>query len=112
MREPALLVLADGEVFEGEAAGAGAGPVATGELVFNTALSGYQEVLTDPSYAGQVVAFTYPHIGNYGTTSADDEARRPFCRGRGGAGPERGAEQLAVDRGPRALPRAPLGARP
>jgi len=81
-RAPALLVLADGEVFEGEALGAApADGVATGELVFNTVLSGYQEVITDPSYAGQVVAFTYPHIGNYGTTPADDEARRPFCRG-------------------------------
>jgi carbamoyl-phosphate synthase small subunit len=81
-REEALLVLADGTVFEGEAAGAlPALGVATGELVFNTALSGYQEVVTDPSYAGQVIAFTYPHIGNYGTTADDDEARRPFCRG-------------------------------
>jgi carbamoyl-phosphate synthase small subunit len=80
VREPALLVLADGEVFAGEAAGAEAA-VATGELVFNTALSGYQEVLTDPSYAGQVVAFTCPHIGNYGTNPDDDEARRPFARG-------------------------------
>jgi carbamoyl-phosphate synthase small subunit len=80
VREPALLVLADGEVFGGEAAGA-VRAVSTGEVVFNTALSGYQEVLTDPSYAGQVVAFTYPHIGNYGTTAADDEAGRPFCSG-------------------------------
>jgi carbamoyl-phosphate synthase small subunit len=79
-RPPALLVLADGEVFEGEGAGAPA-PVATGELVFNTALSGYQEVLTDPSYAGQVIAFTYPHIGNYGVNGDDDEAARPHCRG-------------------------------
>jgi len=79
-RRPALLVLADGEVFEGEAAGA-AREVSTGELVFNTALSGYQEVVTDPSYAGQVIAFTYPHIGNYGTNRADDEAPRPFCEG-------------------------------
>ncbi|HTZ10116.1 MAG TPA: glutamine-hydrolyzing carbamoyl-phosphate synthase small subunit [Acidimicrobiales bacterium] len=81
-RPPALLVLADGEVFEGEAVGAAPpGGVATGELVFNTVLSGYQEVLTDPSYAGQVVTFTYPHIGNYGVTGADDEAPRPWCRG-------------------------------
>ncbi|MDA8310402.1 MAG: glutamine-hydrolyzing carbamoyl-phosphate synthase small subunit [Actinomycetota bacterium] len=79
-REPALLVLADGEVFEGEAAGS-VQPVATGELVFNTALSGYQEVLTDPSYAGQVVAFTYPHIGNYGVNADDDESGRPRCCG-------------------------------
>jgi carbamoyl-phosphate synthase small subunit len=77
-----LLVLADGEVFEGDAIGASPpGGVATGELVFNTVLSGYQEVVTDPSYAGQVVAFTYPHIGNYGVTPADEEAPRPWCRG-------------------------------
>jgi len=83
-RPPALLVLADGAVFEGEAVGAAVadGPVvATGELVFNTCLSGYQEVLTDPSYAGQVIAFTYPHIGNYGVSPEDEEAGRPFCRG-------------------------------
>ena len=81
-RDEAWLVLADGEVFEGEAIGAVPdGGVATGELVFNTVLSGYQEVITDPSYAGQVIAFTYPHIGNYGVTPADDEARRPYCRG-------------------------------
>jgi carbamoyl-phosphate synthase small subunit len=76
----ALLVLADGEVFEGEPGGV-AEPVTTGELVFNTALSGYQEVITDPSYAGQVVAFTYPHIGNYGVNASDDESARPQCRG-------------------------------
>ncbi len=81
-RTEALLVLADGEVFEGEAAGAAPpGGVATGEVVFNTVLSGYQEVLTDPSYAGQIVAFTYPHIGNYGVTAADAESRRPASRG-------------------------------
>ena len=79
---PALLVLADGEVFEGEAVGApAAGGVTTGEVVFNTVMSGYQEVITDPSYAGQIIAFTYPHIGNYGVTGADDESARPFCRG-------------------------------
>ena len=96
-RGPALLVLADGEVFEGEAAGAaGEARIATGELVFNTALCGYQEVITDPSYAGQVIAFTYPHIGNYGTNAADDEARPAVLPGRGGARPDRRAEQLAV----------------
>ncbi|MCU1494487.1 MAG: carbamoyl-phosphate synthase, small subunit [Acidimicrobiaceae bacterium] len=82
-RPPALLVLADGTSFEGEAIGAlasGGARIATGELVFNTAMSGYQEIITDPSYAGQVVAFTSPHIGNYGVSAADDEARRPFCR--------------------------------
>jgi carbamoyl-phosphate synthase small subunit len=81
-RAPALLVLADGEVFEGEVAGAvPAGGIATGELVFNTSMSGYQEVLTDPSYAGQVICFTYPHIGSYGVNSYDNEASRPWCRG-------------------------------
>ena len=78
----ALLVLADGAVFEGEAVGAiPPDGVATGEVVFNTVMSGYQEVITDPSYAGQVIAFTYPHIGNYGTVTDDDESRRPHCRG-------------------------------
>ena len=77
-----ILVLADGTTFEGEAIGAPApSGVATGEVVFNTVLTGYQEVITDPSYAGQIITFTYPHIGNYGVTAADDEARRPFCRG-------------------------------
>lgn len=78
----AHLVLADGTTFEGEAIGADApNGVATGEVVFNTVMSGYQEVLSDPSYAGQIVNFTYPHIGNYGVTPDDDESRRPFCRG-------------------------------
>lgn len=79
---PAVLVLRDGELFEGEWIGTGPGEaVATGELVFNTALSGYQEIVTDPSYAGQIITFTYPHIGNYGTNPDDDESARPFCRG-------------------------------
>jgi carbamoyl-phosphate synthase small subunit len=76
----AALVLADGTVFEGEAIGADV-PITTGEVVFNTVLTGYQEVLTDPSYAGQIITFTYPHIGNYGVTAQDDEAARPACRG-------------------------------
>ena len=81
-REPALLALADGSVFEGEAFGAvPADGVSTGEAVFNTVLSGYQEVITDPSYAGQVIAFTYPHIGNYGVNPTDDESARPRCSG-------------------------------
>lgn len=74
------LVLADGSVFEGELIGAQR-PVATGEVVFNTVLSGYQEVITDPSYAGQIITFTTPHIGNYGTNAADYESRGTFCRG-------------------------------
>ncbi len=75
-------VLSDGTLFEGYAAGhLPASGVTTGEFVFNTALSGYQEVITDPSYAGQIVAFTYPHIGNYGVTPLDDEALRPWCEG-------------------------------
>jgi carbamoyl-phosphate synthase small subunit len=78
----ALLVLADGTTFEGEAIGADAPHgVASGEVVFNTVLSGYQEVLSDPSYAGQIITFTYPHIGNYGTNADDEESRHPFCRG-------------------------------
>ncbi len=79
-RAPARLVTADGAVFAGEAAGAPVA-VATGELVFNTAMSGYQEVITDPSYAGQVIAFTSSHIGNYGTNAEDEEAVTPHCRG-------------------------------
>ena len=80
--EAALLVMADGSVFEGEAIGARSPEgIASGEVVFNTSLTGYQEIITDPSYAGQLITFTYPHIGNYGVTSFDDEARRPFTRG-------------------------------
>jgi carbamoyl-phosphate synthase small subunit len=78
----AALVLSDGSIFEGVAIGAEPpGGVASGEVVFNTALSGYQEVITDPSYAGQIITFTNPHIGNYGVNATDFEARRPFCRG-------------------------------
>ena len=81
-RREGLLVLADGTTFEGEMIGAASGgAIATGEVVFNTVLSGYQEVITDPSYAGQIITFTYPHIGNYGVTDFDDESARPFCRG-------------------------------
>jgi carbamoyl-phosphate synthase small subunit len=76
------LVLADGSVFEGELLGAvSAGGVASGEVVFNTAMSGYQEIITDPSYAGQIITFTTSHVGIYGVNLADFEARRPFCRG-------------------------------
>jgi carbamoyl-phosphate synthase small subunit len=74
------LVLADGSVFEGELIGAVV-PIATGEVVFNTVLSGYQEVITDPSYAGQIITFTAPHIGNYGVNATDYESIGTFCRG-------------------------------
>ena len=78
----AALVLQDGTVFEGEAIGADAPDgISAGEVVFNTVMTGYQEVLTDPSYAGQIITFTYPHIGNYGVNSEDLESRRAFCRG-------------------------------
>ena len=80
--QDAAIVLADGTLFEGEAFGAtSADSVHEGEFVFNTVLSGYQEVITDPSYAGQVITFTYPHIGNYGINSADNESARPSCAG-------------------------------
>ena len=78
-RKPALLCTADGEVFGGTAAGAGG--VVTGEAVFNTAMSGYQEILTDPSYAGQVVVMTAAHIGNYGVSDGDNQAARPALSG-------------------------------
>jgi len=74
------LVLADGTTFAGEAIGA-PHPVSGGEVVFNTVLTGYQEVLTDPSYAGQIITFTYPHIGNYGVTDDDNESVAPTARG-------------------------------
>ena len=83
---PALLVLQDGSVFEGEAIGANSSEIsapviARGEVVFHTGLSGYQEILTDPSYAGQIITFTTPHIGNYGTSAADNESSKIFARG-------------------------------
>jgi len=77
-----ILVLSDGAIFEGESIGyLPPEQFASGEVVFNTVLSGYQEVITDPSYAGQIITFTYPHIGNYGVTEEDNESRKPFCRG-------------------------------
>lgn len=78
---PAALVLADGSVFEGDHIGPRPQSPASGEVVFNTAHSGYQEIITDPSYAGQIITFTYPHIGNYGTNAADNESRGVFARG-------------------------------
>src|SRR5476649_748673 len=75
----AILVLEDGRAFMGRAFGA-AGEI-FGEMVFNTSMSGYQEILTDPSYAGQIVCMTYPLIGNYGTNDEDVESRRPWAEG-------------------------------
>jgi carbamoyl-phosphate synthase small subunit len=78
-KTPALLVLADGSVFRGAAVGAPGRTV--GEVVFNTAMTGYQEILTDPSYSGQVVTLTYPHIGNTGANPEDVESRGVFAAG-------------------------------
>ncbi len=77
--QPALLALADGSVFRGLSIGADG--ITTGEVVFNTALTGYQEILTDPSYTRQIVTLTYPHIGNYGVNVEDVEADRIYAAG-------------------------------
>ena len=76
---PALLALADGQVFHGRALGATGTTV--GEVVFNTAMSGYQEILSDPSYCQQLVTLTYPHIGNVGCNSHDDESGKVQAAG-------------------------------
>jgi carbamoyl-phosphate synthase small subunit len=75
----AMLALEDGRIFRGE--GYGAQGECRGEVVFNTSLTGYQEIFTDPSYAGQIVVLTNPQIGNYGTNAADNEAARPYIEG-------------------------------
>ena len=77
--QPATLALADGTVYRGTAFGAVR--VASGEVCFNTSMTGYQEIVTDPSYAGQIVTMTYPEIGNVGATPEDDESARPFLAG-------------------------------
>jgi len=79
LTKPAILALADGSIFRGEAIGADGQTV--GEVVFNTAMTGYQEILTDPSYAQQIVTLTYPHIGNTGTTPEDAESDRVWAAG-------------------------------
>ena len=79
VQRPAILVLADGSVFRGKAIGAEGTSV--GEVVFNTAITGYQEILTDPSYAKQIVTLTYPHIGNTGTTPEDEECSNIWASG-------------------------------
>ncbi|PWE33657.1 carbamoyl phosphate synthase small subunit [Maritimibacter sp. 55A14] len=78
-RPTACIALADGTIFQGK--GFGATGEAVAELCFNTAMTGYQEIMTDPSYAGQVVTFTFPHIGNTGTNSQDDETAEPVAAG-------------------------------
>ena len=75
----AILLLEDGTVFEGNSFGAKG--TKCGEVVFNTAMTGYQEILTDPSYHEQIITMTYPLIGNYGTNKADIESRRIFAKG-------------------------------
>ncbi len=75
----AILALEDGKIFGGRACGAHG--VLCGEVVFNTGMTGYQEILTDPSYAGQIVCMTYPHMGNYGVNSEDVESARPWVSG-------------------------------
>src|ERR1700692_3497053 len=75
----AILALEDGRIFAGE--GYGAPGEALGEVVFNTSLTGYQEIATDPSYAGQIVVLTNPQIGNYGTNQADNQASKPYIEG-------------------------------
>src|SRR5215471_18879073 len=75
----AILALEDGRIFRGKSFGAQR--ECAGEVVFNTSLTGYQEIFTDPSYAGQIVVLTNPHIGNYGTTPNDDESTKPYIEG-------------------------------
>ena len=75
----AILALEDGSVFHGE--GFGASASACGEVCFNTSMTGYQEILTDPSYKGQIVTMTYPLIGNYGVNEVDVESWRPHVAG-------------------------------
>ena len=79
LTKSALLVLEDGTVFRGTAIGADG--MSVGEVVFNTSMTGYQEILTDPSYAEQIVTLTYPHIGNTGTNSEDEEANQIWAKG-------------------------------
>ena len=78
-KKKAILALADGTVFEGESFG-GEGE-ATGEVVFNTSMMGYQEIMSDPSYKGQIMTMTYPHIGNYGANDEDFESAKPQVEG-------------------------------
>ena len=92
----ALLALADGTVFQGVSIGAAGHTV--GEVVFNTALTGYQEILTDPSYCRQIVTLTYPHIGNYGVNDEDVEAAQGPCRRPDHQGPAAAARPTSAAR--------------
>ena len=97
MAEPAVLMLEDGRSFRGERYGAAG--TAFGEVVFNTSMTGYQEVLTDPSYTGQLVAMTYPLIGNYGANPEDQESAGPQVAG------------FVVHEAPRTAPARPVWGR-
>src|SRR6056300_1373276 len=79
MTTPAVLALADGTVFDGVSIGIEG--ISDGEVVFNTAMTGYQEILTDPSYSRQIVTLTYPHIGNTGCNSEDEESNAVWAQG-------------------------------
>ena len=79
MSFPAVLILEDGSLIEGT--GFGAKEISVGEIVFNTSISGYQEIITDPSYAKQIIAFTHPHIGNTGINDEDNESDSIFASG-------------------------------
>ena len=79
LHKPAILALADGSIFRGVSIGADSQTV--GEVVFNTAMTGYQEIITDPSYAQQIVTLTYPHIGNVGVNAEDEEADKIWAAG-------------------------------
>ena len=101
----AVLVLGDGSVFWGR--GFGARRTTVGEVCFNTGMTGYQETLTDPSYAGQIITFTFPHIGNVGANPEDMEATSPAALRPGGEAGRDGAGQLARDAAPGRLAEEP-----
>ena len=104
MTKPAILVLEDGSVFHGQSIGADG--QAVGEVVFNTAMTGYQEILTDPSYSRQIVTLTYPHIGNTGVNAEDEESSCGACRRPGDSQSADAGEQLSQRTGPGYLPAA------
>src|SRR4028119_1151196 len=104
LSKTALLVLEDGRTFRGRSFGFDG--EMCGEIVFNTSMSGYQEVLTDPSYAGQIVCMTYPLIGNYGVNASDAESARPWVSGFVVREASRVASNWRAEGAPRAAPRA------